>query len=223
MIRIIGTLLASLLLAFTLNAEEKSYYFDEKGIQREVLENYLDRSMTLSNVLVPREGEAQLADDIRMIKHTGVKFVGRAIMVWEKEHVLADPAFWSKAKAITEELHAYLRLLLFGEHEPPGLVARVREPGDAHHLRIGEAGAAPPAHDAVGGIGDPRHGRQQKGLLGKVGAHQGRTVGLRHYSSTFRIAMKASCGTSTDPMAFIRFLPSFCFSSSLRLREISPP
>ena len=107
MIRIIGTLLASLLLAFTLNAEEKSYYFDEKGIQREVLENYLDRSMTLSNVLVPREGEAQLADDIRMIKHTGVKFVGRAIMVWEKEHVLADPAFWSKAKAITEELHAY--------------------------------------------------------------------------------------------------------------------
>ena len=43
------------------------------------------------------------------------------------------------------------------------------------------------------------------------------------YSSTFRIAMKASCGTSTDPMAFMRFLPSFCFSSSLRLREMSPP
>jgi hypothetical protein len=36
-------------------------------------------------------------------------------------------------------------------------------------------------------------------------------------------ATKASCGTSTRPIVFIRFLPSFCFSSSLRLREMSPP
>ncbi len=36
-------------------------------------------------------------------------------------------------------------------------------------------------------------------------------------------ARKASCGISTLPTAFIRFLPSFCFSSSLRLREMSPP
>ena len=36
-------------------------------------------------------------------------------------------------------------------------------------------------------------------------------------------ATNASCGTSTRPMVFIRFLPSFCFSSSLRLRVISPP
>ena len=35
--------------------------------------------------------------------------------------------------------------------------------------------------------------------------------------------MKASWGTSTRPMDFIRFLPSFCFSSSLRLRVMSPP
>ncbi|VKO89959.1 transposase [Streptococcus pneumoniae] len=34
---------------------------------------------------------------------------------------------------------------------------------------------------------------------------------------------KASCGTSTDPMDFMRFLPAFCFSRSLRLRETSPP
>ena len=38
-----------------------------------------------------------------------------------------------------------------------------------------------------------------------------------------RAAMKASCGTSTRPTIFIRFLPSFCFSSSLRLRVMSPP
>jgi acyl-CoA thioester hydrolase len=42
-------------------------------------------------------------------------------------------------------------------------------------------------------------------------------------SSTFSTARKASCGISTDPTCFMRFLPSFCFSSSLRLREMSPP
>ena len=36
-------------------------------------------------------------------------------------------------------------------------------------------------------------------------------------------AMKASWGTSTAPICFMRFLPSFCFSSSLRLRVMSPP
>ncbi len=41
--------------------------------------------------------------------------------------------------------------------------------------------------------------------------------------ATFRTARKASCGISTFPTRFMRFLPSFCFSSSLRLREISPP
>ena len=35
--------------------------------------------------------------------------------------------------------------------------------------------------------------------------------------------MKASWGTSTLPTIFMRFLPSFCFSSSLRLRLMSPP
>jgi hypothetical protein len=38
-----------------------------------------------------------------------------------------------------------------------------------------------------------------------------------------RAATNASCGTSTRPIVFIRFLPSFCFSSSFRLRVMSPP
>ena len=42
-------------------------------------------------------------------------------------------------------------------------------------------------------------------------------------TSVERAAMKASWGTSTRPTIFIRFLPSFCFSSSLRLRVMSPP
>ena len=42
-------------------------------------------------------------------------------------------------------------------------------------------------------------------------------------SSRLSTARNASCGTSTPPTCFIRFLPFFCFSSSLRLRVMSPP
>ena len=43
------------------------------------------------------------------------------------------------------------------------------------------------------------------------------------YSSIFSTAMNASLGTCTLPSWRMRFLPSFCFSSSLRLRLMSPP
>ena len=35
--------------------------------------------------------------------------------------------------------------------------------------------------------------------------------------------MNASLGTCTEPSWRMRFLPSFCFSSSYFLREMSPP
>src|SRR5271165_3593294 len=38
------------------------------------------------------------------------------------------------------------------------------------------------------------------------------------YASIFNAARNADCGISTLPNCRIRFLPSFCFSSSLRLR-----
>ena len=41
--------------------------------------------------------------------------------------------------------------------------------------------------------------------------------------STCSTARNASCGISTAPICFIRFLPSFCFSRSLRFRVTSPP
>ncbi len=41
--------------------------------------------------------------------------------------------------------------------------------------------------------------------------------------ATLSTAKNASCGMSTRPTRFMRRLPSFCFSSSLRLRLISPP
>src|SRR6202521_5500084 len=43
------------------------------------------------------------------------------------------------------------------------------------------------------------------------------------HQSRLSTAMKASCGISTLPTRFRRFFPSFCFSSSLRLRVTSPP
>src|SRR5262249_40129232 len=46
---------------------------------------------------------------------------------------------------------------------------------------------------------------------------------LRRSESRFRTARNASCGTSTPPTCFIRFLPFFCLSSNLRLRVMSPP
>lgn len=42
----------------------------------------------------------------------------------------------------------------------------------------------------------------------------------RHVLST---SINASCGMLTEPKDFIRFFPSFCFSSNLRLRVMSPP
>jgi hypothetical protein len=35
--------------------------------------------------------------------------------------------------------------------------------------------------------------------------------------------LKASCGTSTDPTLFMRFLPAACFLSSFFFRLMSPP
>src|SRR4029079_12302201 len=39
-----------------------------------------------------------------------------------------------------------------------------------------------------------------------------------HLPSTCRMARNASCGISTEPTCFMRFLPAFCFSKSFLLR-----
>lgn len=92
--------------------QEKKFHFDEKGISRNVLENYLDRSITMVYLLIPDKPEGKRsypfhADDIRMIKNIGAKFIGRSIYRWGGESLLNEPEFWNKAKAFANELHAF--------------------------------------------------------------------------------------------------------------------
>lgn len=82
--KFIGLSLFSLiLLSFTGGTIEKStdYKFDKK-ISRQVLENYLDRSMTIQSMLI---GRGNFDDNLRMIKNTGAKFIGRAVCQWGDE------------------------------------------------------------------------------------------------------------------------------------------
>jgi hypothetical protein len=52
-----------------------------------------------------------------------------------------------------------------------------------------------------------------------------RTLSRTNHSAvlTGGLPINASCGISTLPNWRMRFLPSFCFSNSLRLRVTSPP
>lgn len=64
-------------------AQQLDYHFDGT-ISREVLENYLDRSVTMAYFLVTGKVEGNREylyreDDARLIRNIGAKFIGRAI------------------------------------------------------------------------------------------------------------------------------------------------
>ncbi len=104
--------IALVLISFGKAGEKKSYYFDRSGISREVLENYLDRSVTMAFFLVPHNSEGSRtypyhADDVRLIKNIGAKFIGRAIYRWGGESRLNEPSFWLDAKALIDTVHAF--------------------------------------------------------------------------------------------------------------------
>ena len=82
---------------------------------------------------------------------------------------------------------------------------------------------APVAHRSGQSLGAHRSGQSPRGppVVSPPGAH--RSGQSPRGPPVRRAETKASCGTSTDPTFFIFFLPSFCFSSSLRLRDTSPP
>jgi hypothetical protein len=92
--------------------QAKLYAFDGNGISREALENYLDKSITEVYFLMPGFPENRYvnkyhADDIRMIKNLGAKFIGRSIYRWGGESLLNSQEFQDNARRIIREMHAY--------------------------------------------------------------------------------------------------------------------
>jgi pimeloyl-ACP methyl ester carboxylesterase len=59
----------------------RDYRFDGK-MSRAVLENYLSRSISMEGLL---NGRGDLDDNIRMLKATGAKFIGRSLCLWTGE------------------------------------------------------------------------------------------------------------------------------------------
>ena len=62
-------------------AKPRNYRFDAT-ISREVLENYLSRSISMEGLL---NGGGDLVNNIRMLKSTGAKFIGRSLCLWGNE------------------------------------------------------------------------------------------------------------------------------------------
>jgi hypothetical protein len=108
----IAVIMLACYLACGADAQSPDYQFDKSGISRKVLENYLERSITVVYFLTPDIPEGRRIypypdDDVRMIKNLGAKFLGRAIYRWGGESRLNDPSFLSNAAAKIKMMHAH--------------------------------------------------------------------------------------------------------------------
>ncbi len=63
------------------SALPRNYHFD-RTISREVLENYLSRSISMEGVF---NGRGDLDDNIRMLTNIGAKYIGRSLCLWGAE------------------------------------------------------------------------------------------------------------------------------------------
>jgi pimeloyl-ACP methyl ester carboxylesterase len=63
------------------SAKSRDYQFD-RTISREVLDNYLSRAISVEGLL---NGRGDLVDNIRMLKSTGAKLIGRSLCLWGGE------------------------------------------------------------------------------------------------------------------------------------------
>jgi hypothetical protein len=79
---------------------QKDYAFDT-FITRPVLENYLNRSITIQNLLL---GQGNFDDNLRMIRNIGAKFIGRSITKWGQEASLLKNL--DIAKDLAAKVHA---------------------------------------------------------------------------------------------------------------------
>lgn len=81
------------------NGGDLDYYFDFT-ISKNVLEKYLSRAITLSNMLQWGNNE----EDLRLIENIGAKFIGRAVGLWGEESKINE--LQPKAREIADEVHA---------------------------------------------------------------------------------------------------------------------
>ncbi len=85
----------------------------DKTISRQVLENYLSRSITMEGLL---NGRGDLDDNIRMLKSIGAKFIGRSLCLWGGEAALLnnlDRAKLQSAKVRSADPDMILQACIF--------------------------------------------------------------------------------------------------------------
>ena len=103
----IGAIIGTWLL-WALSAIAQDFHFDT-AISREVLENYLSRSISFTELLHDDLSQPRNArgvdphDNFRLIIETKAKFSGRALMVWRREKELST--FLETAKPYAAALH----------------------------------------------------------------------------------------------------------------------
>ena len=73
----------------------------DRTVSRPVLENYLSRAITMEGLL---NGRGDLDDNLRMLRNTGAKFIGRALCLWGGEAAL--PSNLARARDQAPRFHA---------------------------------------------------------------------------------------------------------------------
>ena len=99
-----GAILLALCVASACKRQTTSnpFHFDGKPSD-EVLNNYLDRAITMSWLLTGNYPDKDA--DIDFIVETGAKLVGRTISVWGNEDVFNNPDWLAGAKAFAAKVH----------------------------------------------------------------------------------------------------------------------
>jgi len=89
-----------------------NYYFDSNGISRQVLENYLKHSITMTGLLEHPTLAADTGgenpdkdDDIRLVLNIGAKLIGRSMYRWGREDVLNNPLYRDEAIRVATKIH----------------------------------------------------------------------------------------------------------------------
>lgn len=103
---------------FSCGTQAEDPYFFDGSISRPVLDRYLSRAITLSEFLTvdPYCNDGSYPDkeaDVALIRNTGAKFIGRSLYRWGGEEALCESGFWSGARALIEQVHAFAPEVIF--------------------------------------------------------------------------------------------------------------